>query len=631
MNNISRKCNRIAASIIFAAVLFGCLAPIAGSADYEAGVIASFELKDEGAGENVLGTIIDKSAARDIASYENPFVCTRLSIVNARIYIDDGSSVEWGSFYWRASSLDSGVAEAAGEHITSGDRSPPFGDGVYDEGYLLRADILSAGITVVSVEVSASPDMSGSIVKTFTIRVGNDADEELEEVEEITDEIEEETEEITEEEAESDIKFADDFNDGRIISAELTRGGLNQKIYTGVENAIYLPAGVGDYGAMTLIIDKVSDHIGALYEYRWDITQNYLYYLDNMLSIDRSSGVTEDGTAVIKFGTELISAETDKITLTIRLTPKIGGGYDSSKALNISFGVIINGLGGKFGLEIDYAEEKLLIVNTQIGENKSYYSFGGAPEYMYCLKPSEQSPEQWFPFMGSSMDISRLIPKSGTAPLVIAVCEVGAAREDDGNISPENRKTVELYPRRIVTASEKKAVIYKDEKIIYGALTSGVEYILYKVGAGEFERGELNAYTGIKVSKESNPLGNTVAVKFAATVDRENEENNRFASAEFKIKVPKAGKIPPVKDDGKKKYSGFTNAMAWSATGEDGSWEQCERGAVKYENLKRAFPGLRPDDDHKFYNLYIKTAKTSKNPESGVLIIKIHADKYENY
>jgi len=795
----NKKYNRPAALILAAAVLFMCAAPISGSADYEAGGIASFELRDAATGENVLGTILDKSAARDIASYENPFICTRLNIVNARVYAGDGSAVECGGFYWRASSLDSGVAEATGEHTVSGDKNSPVGGGVYDDGYVLRVDALAAGITVVSVEVSANPDMSGSIIKTFTIRVINDEEteeeiieeiieeeiieeiieeeiieeiteeeivEEIEEIEEIEKIIEEETEEETEEaeiiftdesddgkivsfgfmagekwvvpgnyleakmdmdgkaesvvilnnftvevydskspesgykrqlnsnlygvSAESDVKdivtieygsysnkiiiitpknegyttikvtaetndglssFDVLFNievintglkpedEGRILSAELTRAELNQKIYAGDENTVYLPAGVGGYGAMTLIIDKVMaaadepefDYTGELKEYRWDITQNYKHYLGNMLSIDKTSGITDDGAAVIKFGTEKISAETERITLTIRLTPKIGDGYDSSKALEISFGIIVNGLGGKFSLEIDYLSERLLIVNSQIGENKGYYSFGGAPEYMYCLKPSGQSSEQWFPFMGSSMDISKLIPKSGTDPMTIAVREIDANRFPDGGYSPETRQTAALYPRRAVTAAGKKAVIYRDEKIVYSALTSGVEYILYKVGAGEFERGELTAYTGINVPKESNPLGSAVTVKFAAVTDRENPENNRFSSVEFKIKVPKAGKMPSVKDNGKNKYSGFTNAMVWSAAGVDGSWGECARGAVKYENLKYAFPGLQADSGRQFYNLYIKTAKTSKNPESGVLIIKIPADKYENY
>jgi hypothetical protein len=50
---------------------------------------------------------------------------------------------------------------------------------------------------------------------------------------------------------------------------------------------------------------------------------------------------------------------------------------------------------------------------------------------------------------------------------------------------------------------------------------------------------------------------------------------------------------------------------------------------VRYENLKLAFPGLETDVSGEFYNLYIKTAATSRTTESEVLIVKIPAHRYE--
>jgi hypothetical protein len=112
-------------------------------------------------------------------------------------------------------------------------------------------------------------------------------------------------------------------------------------------------------------------------------------------------------------------------------------------------------------------------------------------------------------------------------------------------------------------------------------------------------------------------------------VDGETEENNRFASAEFKVKIPKTGKMPAVKDNRKKKFTGFTDKIMWSPANAYNSWERCSKGAVLYENLDMAFPGLELDESGDYYNLYLKTAATSRAPESNVIIIKIPAEKYE--
>jgi hypothetical protein len=268
-----------------------------------------------------------------------------------------------------------------------------------------------------------------------------------------------------------------------------------------------------------------------------------------------------------------------------------------------------------------------------VGDDKGYYNFTGSPEYMYALRAAadgaDQSAEQWMPFMGSSMDISALIPRGGTLPFRIAVRDAGAQPEENGNYSAEDRKVTELNPRRTVTAAERRAVVYRDGRIIYNGLESGTEYIFYKIGPGGFERGEINANFGINVPRSANPLGNTVTIKFAAYIDYENGENNRFASAEFRINVPRTGRMPAVRDDRRRKYNGFTARMMWSPTGEVESWESCSRGAVRYENLKFAFPGLRKDESGEFYELYLKTAATPRVPESEMIILKIPADKYE--
>ncbi|MCL2096635.1 MAG: hypothetical protein FWH10_07005 [Oscillospiraceae bacterium] len=1057
-NRKAKKIRRFLSLFILLGVLFSQLAalPAAGSPvlDYAAGGVSSFELLDENTGVNVMGTILNKSSAKDVASYYDPNICTRLSFANVRIFINGGITVDWSGngYYWRARSLNSEAAQVTGERMTDGDKDY-YTDDVYNEDYFLRIDVFSPGTTVIDVEVSASPDMTGSIARTFTVRVIDDsrdgetrasfrrgasdfaldldgevrinmtetaelliasvtaydysdlsagnanfertltdyswtaevinktgaalvssssdgiylsetaasvsednpgnkilyirplkegtADIEFAVIhgeyggeynapvrtvqtirlfisrvvgnpefkpvsrlygqdsrpEEVRIELEDfyvlvngekrtaeqlvnsgdavftayitvpknkmdpsvqigeigettETTGIIETEEENqdengednadnedngdlilwesnpanmteavqviemdgdflrnpfiytpltdgarvkidingqayneyksavryiDIKFVTEDDDGKLASLnfigdgkeiydgtiieagvdrygnaeravvldgfeaevydpagvssgykrrldsylyvlkaetdrpdiikleaepggvitalplkagsaeikitadaydgrssfevafhinssniglfpedegivksiELKRNGENQKIYTGENQIVYIKS--GDPNALTVNIDRVtaaandpgSEYTEELKNYRWDISQAY----GSLLEFERTWGISDtDGKADIKIGAPKIeNTESERIAVTLRVTPYAASydeegretrRYDRDKSLAVSFNIIINELGGKFELEIDYQEERIYIVTSRAGEDKGYYNFNGSPEYMYSLKSgADNSREEWFPFMGNSMDISSLIPKGGTSPFAVSVREIGAEPESDGNYSADNRKIAELYPRRPVTAAERRAIVYRDEKIIYEGLESGTEYIFYKIGSGDFERGEINANSGISAPVTANPTGNTVTVKFAAYLDYANEENNRFASAEFNIKIPAAGRMPVIKDDRRRKYSGFTDRMMWSASitpeSEGGVWENCAKGAVRYENLKLAFPGLEKDEEEDFYNLYVKTAAASRTPESNILNLKIPAAKYE--
>lgn len=1014
MKIVNKKINQTAALIFLLVILFSVFTQIpVYSSDYSAVMdVSSFELIDESTGINVLGTILNKSATADVASYEDPFICTRLSFANVNIYTESQTMIEWDNYYWQAFSLDPKTVRITGERISDG-KTIPLENGVYNGDYFLRIDALSAGTTVISVEVSVNPDMSGSITKTFTVRVIDDSNDgdiqavfqkgvngenidldyelrinmidtteilissvtgydysdlnsnfernldsyswsaevfditgsitvsfdpeseysntafvsvdkntggkklyikplkegmaeinftvipdetgekkydpviytlklfisrilgalefdpvskiygmevpynevgiklenfqievngEKKDIAElvsennadltayITVEREKISENIKTDEENSlwetdlantakikcsidmsssflldpfiyvplvsgalveieiegciyneyksakrwiEVIFVTDNYDGKlaslnftingdpvypgdtfevevdkegsaesflilenfkaevydskniasgyktlinpaeytilaeaenpdildiekgfdsilitplkqgqtklsvtakmtgsgseieipiqiisvnigisekeegkILSIELSRDNEKSKIYTGENRIIYLKNNIDNFKALTINIDKViisankpeSGYTDELMHYKWDIIQEP----SNILSFEKDSGITESGKDTIKIGTEKITGETDNIKITLRITPRTKSygengeevySIDRSKSLEVSFGIKVNGLGEKFVLEIDYSKEKIYIINSKVGEDKSYYVYTGTPEYMYCLKAVEegavQSSEKWFPFMGSSMDISGFIPVSGTIPYRIAVRDADAPRENDGFYSADIRKIIELYPRRTITSAEKKAVLYKNEKIIYKGLESGFENIFYKVGMGEFKKGEINANSGIDVPSRLNPLGNTVTLKFAAFIDRENAENNRFASSEFKIKIPKAGKMPVIKDDQRKKYSGFTNKMLWSTTGEVNSWQNCSRGFVRYENLKLAFPELQKDDEGDFYILYLKTAAKEKTPESNILIVKIPVEKYE--
>ncbi|MCL2774598.1 MAG: hypothetical protein FWD71_14810 [Oscillospiraceae bacterium] len=443
-------------------------------------------------------------------------------------------------------------------------------------------------------------------------------------------------------------------DEGTVVSVALKRNNGINTIYTGEDKILYLQNGISDYGALTVNIDRVlvsaankasTNYTDVLKNFKWQINTTAGGTDSSLLSLDNMSGTTDTGKAAINIGTEKISTETDPILLTITVFPQQSDGiYDTgNKSMSVQFEVVVNGLGGKFALDIDYTGEKINILTDKIGEDLLYYNFNGsnnAVEYMYCLKAAadgaSQSAEKWLPVMGSSIDISRVIPKTASSAVYrIGVRLADAVPEEDGNFSPDNRKTVILNPRRTVTAAEKKSVVYKDGQIMLNNEDAEYINVIYTVGACETVNNEIiNGKTGISLPLRNNPLGSTVAVQFAAQIDSENPANSRFASVPFKIKVPRIGKMPVIKDDKRKgRYTGFNGKMSWSATnnvatGSADGWTKCQNGFVSYANLRLAFPGLQKDASGEFYNLYVKTDAYNKTPESDILVVKIPADRY---
>ena len=92
------KLNKNAALFLVISILFSCFSAFpARSAgeytieEYTVGRVSSFALTDENAGTNVIGTIVNKSLNNDVASYFNPYICTRLSFTDVKVYIDGGT------------------------------------------------------------------------------------------------------------------------------------------------------------------------------------------------------------------------------------------------------------------------------------------------------------------------------------------------------------------------------------------------------------------------------------------------------------------------------------------------------------------------------------------------------------
>lgn len=529
-------------------------------------------------------------------------------------------------------------------YVFDSSAAPTYKRLLTDNEYSIKAKIEKpdlAEMTVYNIndfnkEIIISPKKSGTTKITVTAEIPSDSDD-------------------ADYKNEKSCQFTLDItnigvlpeNAGKVVSIQLKRDDENQKIYE--NQTLYLK----DNKADALKINIVKVFVSASYKSASNYTEELNHFMweieksenDTFLNIhaDEISGITETGEASINIGTEAIplNGEVGPISLKIKIIPYNSDieDYDSDKSDYIQFYVIINELGGKFILDIDYNAEKVNIIEGKIEDTYKYYSFNGQVEYMYCLRAvadgAKQSAEKWYPVMGDNINVSKVIPKNANAAVYrVAIRPVEALAEEDNNYSSENRKTIVLNPRRILTSAEKKSVVYKDGKIVLNDEKAPYIEVIYTVGictTGIIK--SINGENGIEVHPKSNPLGNTVSIQFPAHIDESNPENNRFASAAFKVRVPRTAKIPAIKDDGKRGFTGFTAKMSWSATGElnnPESWTQCEKGMVRYENLSAVFGGLQLESNENgdFRILYVKTDATNKILESDILIVKIPEDKY---
>ncbi|MCL2816259.1 MAG: hypothetical protein FWD23_16825, partial [Oscillospiraceae bacterium] len=311
--------------------------------------------------------------------------------------------------------------------------------------------------------------------------------------------------------------------------------------------------------------------------------------------------------------------------------------------MTVYFRVIVNELGGEFDLVIDPDREVIMIEEFQtVSSNKSanVYTFTGQPQYMYALRAvqdgSNHRNERWLPVMGSEIDISKLIPRSGEYRLAVRL--VDAEMDDDGFYSEDDRQMRPLGTRQTLSTADRRSVSYNNGMI---KIAGGTQDVLYRVGGiSQWSTATLTTdeenTDGIIVSPALFPLGGTIEIRFKPAED----SNARFASPAFRIKIPKAGRAPRIRDNERRQIlTGFTARMEWSAgpneisDGEDGDgweWNTCPRGAVPYSQLAAVFEGLQSEGtgSNRFFNLYIRTAATAKMPPSAPVIFKIPANRY---
>ena len=303
-----------------------------------------------------------------------------------------------------------------------------------------------------------------------------------------------------------------------------------------------------------------------------------------------------------------------------------------------TFTVIVNEIGGRFMPLINYDKETVTIM-AENGSGIYLYEFDPekGPEYMYCLKAvadgASQDNEKWYPFMGSEMDISSFVPKSG-APYRLGIrLAYDVEKEANGNYSSANRQVVLISPRRVLSKAEKNEIVYKNEQIMLNSPGADEIDIYYQVGLSGWLKGTISGSSGIPFPSSLAPMGAVVQIKYAA-VTGEKESSSNFGSAPVKVKVPKASAKPNIKQNNKKSaYTGFSNKMEYSVDGE--TWAECPKGSIAYSDLKSKFKDLYKEEDSSDYVLFLRTKANYKRdgilktPASDIVLLKIAESIYE--
>ena len=425
--------------------------------------------------------------------------------------------------------------------------------------------------------------------------------------------------------------------EGAIASVLLKHG--QEKIYNG--GTLYM---LPD-SELKIDIDKVLEFSSAakasdnytreLKTYKWLAGSD-----SSVVNIDNSMGgnITSDSLSDDKTITIVSDKITGEATVVIALESERAD-ITSKSAYFFSFKVVVNGIGGNFLPVIDYEQETVRIAMDVYEGNYLFYEFDQdrGPEYMYCLKAvsdgSSQEKEKWYPFMGSEMDISALVPKSGSSAYRLGIRLANdVQKEEDGNYSSANRRVALIPPRRVLTKAEKSEIVYKNEQIMLSLPGSEAIDIYYQVGLSGWLKATISGNSGISFPSSIAPMGVVVEIKYAAVPsDSENKEGN-FGSVPVKIKVPKAGAKPNIRgDDQKASYTGFSAKMEYSVDGMN--WSEAPKGAIAYKDLAVIF-GEAAQDTGSERVIYIRTKASYKNdgslksPASDIVALKIPASVY---
>ena len=175
------KIKKILCIILFALILIpGAFVKISASATGATiGSISTFELIDRETGKDAIGVIVLKSKLKYIdgklGGNGDPYIFAGFDFRNVKINVSGNMTENWETYFWKVSSLDENVATVRGADNVTDEEIQNTG-GIYNNNCYLRVDMLNAGATVITLDISPNINMDGLVTtKTFTIKVVDDS------------------------------------------------------------------------------------------------------------------------------------------------------------------------------------------------------------------------------------------------------------------------------------------------------------------------------------------------------------------------------------------------------------------------------------------------------------------------
>ena len=263
----------------------------------------------------------------------------------------------------------------------------------------------------------------------------------------------------------------------------------------------------------------------------------------------------------------------------------------------------------EIGIYIDYVNESIRLS----GINR-----GGTVRYMYSPNVSagaeratrRQAAERWFPLYGDEINISQFIPDGDRNGFIFAFRDADDVAGSDGAFRSRRTSTI-IRGRPIISNAEFRSAVRYNPRTERIEIDRAFGRYDYQVGLGMWLLN--NSAPFIEASSRHNPLGGVFMIRASAVA------GERFASNEFRVRVPRAPAAPRVRfNERTGRLAGVQANMQWSAsvTGRFTNFEDRSGNIDAFRSQLGAFRTERDADGNESLIIYVRLAATDRHPSS---------------